>query len=118
MSRSKVWIATISGALTVFAIIVVGTFVVTGEVKAWSIGLGGACFAAAVAIGNSILTARSKPDPPSPGQVSPAVPPGQQTGTTFATGGSIAGLAAGNDINIGMPPTHRSKAPNQPDEGA
>ncbi|GAA1703888.1 hypothetical protein GCM10009745_59230 [Kribbella yunnanensis] len=109
MSRSKVWVVTIGTALVVFTVIVLGTYLLTGEVKPWSIGLGGVCFAATVAIGNSVLTSRSKPEPPSQGR------PSQQTGTTYATGGSIAGLAAGGDITIGTPPTPR---PEAPDEGA
>ncbi|MFC9692071.1 hypothetical protein ACFTSF_26200 [Kribbella sp. NPDC056951] len=107
MSRSKVWVATISAVLVLFTVIVLGTYLLTGEVKAWAIGLAGVCCTATVAIGSS-LASRSKAEPPSQGR------PSQQTGTTFASGGSIAGLAAGNDINIGTPPTPR---PERPDEG-
>ncbi|WP_433162970.1 hypothetical protein [Kribbella sp. CA-247076] len=111
MSKPGVWIVTIGCALAIFGVIVFGTYLVTDEVKAWSVGLGGACFAATVAIGSSILTSRVKPEQPKQASA------GQQTGTAFATGGSIAGLAAGNDITIGTPPAPQQNAPKQPAEG-
>jgi hypothetical protein len=138
MSKTVVWTVTVTIAVAVFAIILVVGRQMTDEDPKWLIPLAAAAFGACVAIGNTIVSLRfrsapsgaeptaaaaqstqtSSHDLPTHQPPTDQAPPSQQTGTTFATGGSIAGINAGRDVTIGMPSQDNTTTPKQPDEGA
>ncbi|WP_406053716.1 hypothetical protein [Kribbella sp. NBC_00889] len=138
MSKTAVWAVSIATAVAVFAVVLVVGYRITDNDPPWLIPLAAAAFAACIAIGNTVVSLRFKPAPSSPDTSAAAAPttqapnnpaptrpaptheapPSQQTGTTFATGGSIAGINAGGDVTIGMPAQDSTATPKPPGEGA